>query len=96
MQQTLSDMAILSLLVIALAACTQEKTALNRAPGTYEKTETSTDAAGTTTEEQSSTEVSIDDRGKKKAVTQTKTTKDPEGWFNKTTTSETKQQIQEK
>lgn len=79
-----------------LGACTQEQTALNKPPGTYETTTKSTDASGTTTERKASTDVSVDQYGRKTAVVKSKTTEDPKGLFNKTTTNQSTQVIQEK
>lgn len=79
-----------------ITACTQEQSALNMPPGKYDKTVSTTDANGTTVQRKSSTEVDVDEYGNKKAVVQSKTTKDPKGLFNKTTTSESKQVIEER
>ena len=91
----LSILVSLSILVLGLSACMQDSV-LNNPPGKYEKTTSSTDANGTTTEHQSSADVSVDDNGNKKAVVKSKTTKDPKGLFNKTTTSQSQQVIEEK
>lgn len=95
MKQNLSVLIAISALALGLGACAQES-ALTKAPGTYEKTTSSTDANGTTTKKQSSTEVTADKYGNKTAVIKSKTTKDPEGLLNKTTTSESEQVIEEK
>jgi hypothetical protein len=94
MEKNLTMLVAIS--ALALGACTEERTALDRAPGKYERTTVSTDAEGTTTKRESSTEVDVDDEGHKKAVVKSKTTKDPKGLLNKTTTSESKQVIEEK
>ncbi|MBL0319283.1 MAG: hypothetical protein IPP74_08355 [Alphaproteobacteria bacterium] len=99
MKTNLSILTALSVLALTLSACAEDRpqrTVLDQAPGTYERTVSSTDAQGTTTEKQSSTEVSVDKTGKKKAVVKSKTTKDPKGLFNKSTTNETEQEIEEK
>ncbi len=95
MKKKLSTLVTVSVLVLGLGACEQQS-ALNKAPGTYEKTTSSTDASGTTTDRKNSTQVSEDQYGNKKAVIKSKTTKDPKGLLNKTTTSESKQVIEEK
>ncbi len=81
---------------LALSACSPERTALDAPPGNYEKTTSSTDAKGTTTKTQSSTDVSVDNAGNKKAVIKSKTTSDPKGLLNKTTTKESEQILEEK
>ena len=81
------------LVITSLSACAPAATSLP--PGEYEKTTTSTDANGTTTKRTSSTDVSVDADGKKRAVVESKTTKDPRGLFNKSTTS-SKQVVEEK
>jgi hypothetical protein len=96
MKKTVYTLVTVFALALGLAACTPEQSALNKAPGTYEKTTSSTDANGTTTEQKNSTEVSEDKAGNKKAVVKSKTTKDPKGLLNKTTTSESNQVIEEK
>lgn len=92
MEKKLSTLVIVSALVLGLSACSP----LDKPPGKYEKTTSSTDSKGTTTEQQSSTDVSVDAQGNKKAVVKSKTTNDPKGLFNKTTTSESDQTIEEK
>lgn len=96
MEKYLSKLATASLITLTLSSCTQEQRVLNNPPGKYEKTTSSTDAVGTTTERRSSTEVSVDQYGNKKAVIKSKTTKDPKGLFNKTTADQSKQVIEEK
>jgi hypothetical protein len=75
----------LSIALFSISACTQQST-LSRAPGTYERTAKTTDAAGTTTESKVSEKVTVDSEGNKTAVVKTKKTIDPKGLFNKTTT----------
>jgi len=98
MQIRLSTLLAVSALALGLGACgfMHEQSVLNNPPGKYEKTVSSTNAQGTTTEKQSSTEVTVDAYGNKTAVIKSKTTKDPEGLFNSTTTSQSKQVIEEK
>jgi hypothetical protein len=83
-KHTLTLVALLTT-AVSVSACMQDS-ALNAPPGTYEKTTKSTDANGTTTKTDKSTEVYYDEYGNKKAVVKSKTTKDPKGLFNKTTT----------
>ena len=74
-----------SALILGLAACGPT----TKAPGTYETENTSVNSAGTKTTKKNYTDVSVDRNGNKKVVSKTKTTKDPKGLFNKTTTSKT-------
>ena len=94
-KQFLALLAV-SATALALSACSPERTALDAPPGNYEKTTSSTDANGTTTKTQNSTDVSVDKNGNKTAVIKSKTTKDPKGLMNKTTTNESEQVIEEK
>lgn len=96
MQMKLVKIMVVSALTLSLVACMQEQSVLSQPPGTYEKTTSSTNANGTTTENQSSTDVSVDSNGNKKVVVKSKTTKDPRGLLNKTTTSQSTQTYQEK
>lgn len=71
---------------ITVAACSQGATDLP--PGHYESSHKSTTSSGTEIETKKSTDVSVDEYGNKKAVVKSKTTEDPEGWFNKRTVNE--------
>lgn len=93
MNTQLKYVITLSALVLGLAACTPEQRVLNAPPGNYENKTSSTDSAGTTTDKKTSTNVSVDQYGNKTAVVKTKTTKDPKGLFNKTTTEDSTQVI---
>lgn len=96
MDKHLTVLIALMALTFGVNACTQEQSALNKPPGTYEKTVRSTDEYGTTTTRKTSTDVDVDEYGNKTAVVKSKTTKDPKGMFNKTTTSQSKEVIEEK
>jgi hypothetical protein len=96
MTKQLQALLAVSATILTLSACSPERTALDAPPGNYEKTVSTTDANGTTTRTQSSTDVSVDKKGNKTAVVKSKTTKDPKGMMNKTTTSESEQVIEEK
>lgn len=97
METKLSTIIAISALTLGLSACMMhDRSALNNAPGKYESTTESVDSNGTKTENESSTEVGVDENGNKTAVIKTKTTTDPEGLFNKTTDSQTKKVIQER
>ena len=61
----------------------------NKAPGTYENESTNTDANGTTVTNKNVSDVTVDANGNKREVTTKKTTKDPKGLFNKTTSTST-------
>ena len=94
-KQFLALLAV-SATALALSACSPERTVLDTPPGTYEKTTVSNDAKGTTTKTQNSTDVSVDKKGNKTAVIKSKTTQDPKGLMNKTTTSASEQVIEAK
>jgi hypothetical protein len=83
----------LSAIVLALSGCMDMKNALDMPVDKYEKTESSTDADGTVTQKQSSSEIAVDKSGNEKTVIKSKTTNDPEGLFNKTTTSQIRQEM---
>ena len=85
MQTKLLAVTASSLLALAATGC--HDTALDKAPGTYEKTTTSTDANGTARTKTTQTDVTVDSQGKKKAVVKSKTTTDPKGLLNKKTDS---------
>ena len=96
MKKTIPTIITVSALALALGACTPEQKLSHKNPGSYESTETSTDAKGTTTVKTSTTVVTIDEDGNKKETITSKITKDPKGLMNKTTTQSTKQTIEEK
>ncbi|MFY9288775.1 MAG: hypothetical protein WAO98_09780 [Alphaproteobacteria bacterium] len=68
-----------------LSACTSDNPA-TLPPGKYEKTQSSTNAYGTKTEKKIETDVQYDEYGNKKATVKSKTSRDPKGLFNKSTT----------
>jgi hypothetical protein len=74
--------------LLTVAACSSSPTTLP--PGQYSKTHKSTNAAGTTTEQNTETNVYVDEHGNKRAVQKTETSRDPEGLFNKSTSSKTR------
>ncbi len=92
MEKKLSTLVAVSALALGLSACATTWPA----PGKYEKTTSSTDANGTTIERKTSTKVDVDEYGNKNAVVKSKTTRDPKGLLNKSTTSKTTQTIEEK
>lgn len=102
MAHRIATLTGLLLLTTALSACMQQQpapkaqSAADMAPGTYEKTTTRTDADGTTVKHKDSTVVQEDAYGNKKAVVKSKTTQDPKGLFNKTTTSQSKEVVKER
>ena len=89
MKTKLPILIAVSTLALGLGACTPEQRVLNNPPGKYEKATSTTDSSGTTVDKQSSTNVSVDEYGNKRAVIKSKTSKDPKGLFNKTTNSST-------
>lgn len=86
MKPTYSIFAVAALLIVA--ACESNPKSLP--PGQYSHSETNTNARGTTTTRQTDTNVYYDKNGNKRAVQETETTKDPDGLFNKKTTTTTK------
>ena len=70
----------------SITACTSTNTAANLPEGEYEKTTTTTDAAGTSYKTTTKTNVDEDSNGHRTATVKTKTTKDPKGLFNKSST----------
>lgn len=81
MKNSIYSLLTLSAMVL-VAACTP---ADRMAPGSYEKTSSSTDANGTTVTNKTKTDVTVDEYGNKKAVVKKKTTTDPKGLMNKRT-----------
>jgi hypothetical protein len=96
MKTKLTTIVAVSVLTLGLAACEMHNKPYNPAPGSYDKTSRSTDANGTTYEQDNSTDVTVDSDGRKKTVVRTKTTKDPKGLMNKTTTSKTRVEVDAK
>ena len=94
MKIIISKFILISTVALGLSAC--QKSLFDTPPGHYENTSTNTNAKGTTTQRSNAVDVTVDDQGKKKVVVKSKTTKDPEGFFNKSTTSESTKTIEEK
>lgn len=79
---------LLALIVgLGLSACTNSPA--NLPPGHYSSSTKSTDAAGTTYKKSTETDVEVDRYGNKSATSETETTTDPKGLFNKSTTKST-------
>jgi len=91
MNTYLTSFIALSAFALSLGACTPEQRLSGKHPGSYEVTETSTNANGTTTVKTSTTVVTVDEDGNKKETITSKTTKDPHGLMNKKTTKKTLQ-----
>ena len=90
MNKAILTLLTVSATVLTVSACTQ-RTANLPPPGTYEHSSSSTMSDGTKVERETKTDVEVDRYGNKSATTKTTTTKDPEGLFNKSTsTSESK------
>lgn len=88
MNKTILTALLLS--TAALGACTAPYSPTHKPPGTYKSSSSSTDASGTKTTVNKTTHVYEDSSGNKKAVVKTETSKDPEGLFNKETSTTTK------
>ena len=80
---------------LSVTACSYQSSALDKPPGKYEHTSSSTNANGTTVERKSTADVRYDANGNKIAVVKNKQTRDPPGLFNKST-SESDEVIEEK
>ena len=90
MKKKAATIFALSALALGLNACMDMKNAMDTPESKYENTTSSTDANGTKTTRQSSSEVGTDAQGHKHSVTKSKVTKDPKGLLNKSTTSQTR------
>jgi len=96
MNKKLPILAAISVLTLGLTGCMDGHHPMPPKPeGKYDTTETSTDSHGTTTVKQSTTEVIIDENGNRKEIITSKTSRDPKGLWNKTTTSKTSQTSEE-
>jgi hypothetical protein len=73
------------LIVMALSGC-MHNNAKDLPPGRYERSSTTVDSKGTARASESSTNVYYDENGHKKSTVDTKTSTDPKGLFNKSTT----------
>jgi hypothetical protein len=98
MMKRLPALVAISVL-IGVSGCAPEHSALDLPPGTYQHDVKSTDANGVTTEKRNTTNVGVDANGRKTAVVESKTTEKPPGFFNglfnKTTTNQSRDVIQE-
>lgn len=96
MNKNIPTIITVSALALALGACTPEQRMSHKSgPGTYESTETSTDEKGTTTVKESTTDVTVDQYGNRKEIVTSKSSRDPKGLMNKTS-SKTKHTTEEK
>ena len=82
--KTLALMAA-AVTLVGLPACSNRATDLP--PGKYESSSKSVNSQGTAVTRDTETEVEVDEYGNKKATTETTTTKDPKGLFNKSTST---------
>ena len=74
------------LLCLGATACSHDKNA-DLAPGTYKSSTSSTDANGTAVDKDTTKTVTVDQNGDKNVNTSTKTSVDPKGLFNKSTST---------
>ena len=95
MNKKLLNLVAASAVTLSLAACMDMQNAFDMPTGKSEQTNSSTDSSGTKTTRTSSTEVERDGYGHNKTVVKTKTTRDPKGLMNKTTTSQTRDSAEE-
>lgn len=84
MKKSLSLM-LAAVATLSLSACWHTNSDLP--PGEYHSTTKSTNSAGTDYKKDTTTNVEVDKYGNKKVSTETKTTTDPEGLMNKSTTT---------
>ena len=92
MKKNMVTIITLSALALSLNACMDIQNAMDTPESKYENTSSSTDANGTQTTRQSSSEVGTDAQGNKHSVIKTKTTTDPKGLLNKSTTTQTREE----
>lgn len=90
MNMNTATVAMLCALGLMLNGCMDVKDALDTPESKYENTSSSTDANGTETTRQTSSEVGTDAQGNPHSVIKTKVTKDPKGLLNKSTTTQTR------
>ena len=81
---------------LGAVACSYEREDDDRGAGGYERNSSYTDEQGTRTENRDSTEVTVDNHGKRHTSVKSKTTRDPKGLFNKKTTHESDEEIDQK
>lgn len=72
--------------ILSIAACSTA-TPRSLPPGEYTRTEKSVDRYGTETKTETKTDVYYDEYGNKRAVKKTEMSSDPEGLFNKNTST---------
>lgn len=72
--------------LVGLSGCAVDHRSMMRPPGSYQTTESNTDAQGTTTERKVNTDVTVDNKGRRRQSTTSETSRDPRGLMNKTTT----------
>jgi len=94
MNKKISLLIVSAILASALSAC--QSYVKERSPGLYERNSSYTDSDGTTRERQTSTDITVDSDGNRKTVVRSRNTTDPKGLFNKSTTSRTREVIEEK
>lgn len=72
---------------LGLSACWKTTPNNDLPPGKYHNTTTTTDSKGTNYKKDTTTNVEVDQYGNRRTSVETKTTKDPEGLMNKSTTT---------
>jgi hypothetical protein len=88
MKKTLSLFSV-TLVALSLSSCMYNKHK-DLPPGQYERSSASVDSNGTARSTKSSTNIYYDKYGHRKSDVNTKTSTDPKGLFNKTTTTTTR------
>ncbi len=86
----MNKILLTSAILLAAASVTACQTNATDLPeGKYEKSTVTKDSSGTKYTTDTETDVDVDSNGRKTATTTTKTTKDPKGLFNKSSTEST-------
>jgi len=78
-----------SALSVGVAACTHHHDSNDLPPGKYETETSSVNSYGTQIDKKTTADVTVDKYGNKKTVVESETSRDPEGLFNKSTTTKT-------
>jgi hypothetical protein len=92
--KTPAPLCLAAALALNFTACAYEERVEDLPPGHYERSVKSIDSRDVETDRDTSVDVTYDQYGNKKEVIDTKTTRDPPGLFNKTTT-ESREEVDE-
>lgn len=95
MKKILAIFVTTSAIALILSACAFDQSVSNKGSGSSVSTESSTDATGTTTITTTTTDIKMGADGRNKETIVSKTSTDPKGFMNKSTTSETSKTTQQ-